>query len=186
MQDTLTPKSPLEELKARLAQPTEEKPLPVVDSAIAPEASEYIEEVEEPTIVKKILTTEMLQSEVEIGIGFIDFTQNNLFRVGVNYKRKRKLVTTFGETALERAEILANGGVNKDEQTETDKAILKVQKKVDEVLEGLPFSDSEVKALRPLLEKYIINNDGKLPENFFAYMGLIQIFGGRLLNVLML
>ena len=186
MQDTLAPKSHLEELKARLAVPTEEKPLPVVEQPPIVEIAADTEEIEEPSLGKKMLTQEMLQSEVDMGLGFIDFTQNNLFRVGVNYKRKRKLVSTFGEHALERAEILENGGVKKDEQTETDKAILKVQKKVDEVLQGLPFNDQETKALRPLLEKYIINNNGKLPENFFAYMGLIQIFGGRLLNVLML
>ncbi len=189
MEDKIIVPNALEKLKADLSIPTEEKEIPIVASFQAPTTDGLTDEIEDEPIglpSQKLLTPELLQSEVSLAIGMIDFTQHNIFRVAVKYKSKNKLKNTFGENAVERAEILKDGGVAKDSMSDEDKAILRVQKKIDEVVEGLPFSDEESKVLRPLLEKYIIANNGKLPENFFAYLGLIQIFGGRLLNVIML
>ena len=179
--------SSVEAFKSQLAIPTEVKEEPFIaePETVAVEPGN-IEEIEDVSLGKKILSAEMLETETNIGLSMIDFTQQNILRFSVNVKRKRKLVGTFGENSVERADILSHGGVPKDDMTDTDKAILKIQKKVDEVIEDLPFSDEECKVLRPLLEKWIIANNGKLPENFFAYLGLIQIFGGRLLNVLMI
>ena len=189
MEDKIIVPNALEKLKADLARPTEEKEIPVVVSVQDHATDELTDVVEDEPIglpSKKMLTPEILESEVNVAIGMIDFTQHNVFRVAVKYKSKNKLKNTFGENAVERAEILSDGGIPKEEMSEEDKAILRVQKKIDEVVQGLPFSDEESKVLRPLLERYIVANNGKLPENFFAYLGLVQIFGGRLLNVIML
>ena len=191
MEDTLIEIKPkltgsVEAFKEKMAIPTEVKEEPVIVEPEPVEDTAVNKEIEDTSLGKKILSAEMLQTETNIGLSMIDFTQQNILRFSVNVKRKRKLVSTFGENSVERAEILADGGIAKDEMSETDKAILKVQKKVNEVIEDLPFTDEENKVLRPLLEKWIIANNGKLPENFFAYLGLIQIFGGRLLNVIMI
>jgi len=190
MEDVLDIKPKLtgsvEAFKEKLSIPTEFKEEPVIVEPEPIVETPQIEEIEDVSLGKKILSAEMLQSETNIGLSMIDFTQQNILRFSVNVKRKRKLLTTFGENSVERADILADGGIPKEEMTDTDKAILKVQKKVDDVVKDLPFTDEECKVLRPLLEKWIIANNGKLPENFFAYLGLIQIFGGRLLNVIMI
>ena len=91
MEDKIIVPNALEKLKADLSIPTEEKEIPVVEVREPSSVHEEIIE-DEPMGMpsKKLLTPEILESEVSIAIGMIDFTQHNIFRVAVKYKSKTK------------------------------------------------------------------------------------------------
>lgn len=173
----------LDELIEEAKEPTETKPTqaeqqPETTEQVDKKNDEDFEEVEE---VEEI-TPKKLKSNADFILGMVNVAQQTTFGFGVKYAYKKKLKKLYGDDALERAEMVDD--ISKEALTDTDKGILKINAKLEKVMESLPMTDEEKQMWYPVIEDYVRKNHGKIPENFFSYLALCQSLGSRVLAVL--
>lgn len=170
------------------AQPTEQK-IPQAELQPIVEEIPATAQVETPTqaietVTPIVVDEETLNAELDLALGFIDFAQQAVLEMPVNSKRKKRLNSLLGENGVEKVELLVEKPIEELEPAE--KASVTFEKQAQKVLAQLPFTESEKQQFKPLLLNYLRANRGSLPENFFVYIGILQAFGGRILNVLTL
>ena len=185
MKDQFKKIETLDELIEEAKEPTETKPTQAEQQPdiIEPVNKKGEEEFEEAKTVEiEEMTPKKLKSNADFILGMVDIAQRTTFGFGVKYAYKKKLTKLYGADALERAELVED--IAKEVLTDNDKGIIKINAKLERVMEKLPMTDEEKQMWYPVIEQYVCKNHGKIPENFFSYLALCQSLGSRLLAVI--
>ncbi len=162
---------------------------------------------DEPLIEKEIInkkeeqathevSPEMLDSSCDLGIGLADFFQTSVFTWLVNSKKNKKLISLYGEGALDKLEHLINeqdaGKNNKlqhailREFSPDEMGMLRLAKEVNKIVDDLPFTDSEKEAIKVPLMALLKESGGSLSPQWALTFAALQIFGSRALQTLTL
>ncbi len=186
MRDVFKPAETLDELIEDVAIPTETKPekqhlQPLAVNNNVEEEEEDLQEQEEEEI-EEPMTPKKIKSNTDFVLGMINSAQTETFRFGASYNYKRKLKRLYGDDALQVAEIVDD--IANEDLTEKQKGIKKANAKIDKLFKSLPMSVEEKEMLYPVVEDWVIANHGKVPKNFFLYLGISKMIGSRLINVL--
>jgi len=177
-----------------ISRPTEER-APQADKIQPEQAADTTKTKDAGPETKPEISEEMIETGADLTIGLYDFSQTTLFSWLVKNKKDKRIIRLYGEGALDKLEML----INEKEASEDSKAsvqvirsftideiaMLKITKKTDEILNGLPMTEQEKNLIKVPLMEMMKQHGGTLPPSWALILGFLQISGARVGELLM-
>lgn len=184
--------SELNEILADVAVPTPEQPAqaPVVESAADTAANTDAPGADSAAAASAPVSEEAIEMGVDALIGFFDFSQNKISSIAVRMKKRNRMQNKYGDDWKDRLDELiaqVEGKTKtKDNLTPEELQMLKLEKNVQEILDDLPLTDADIKALKGPLMQIARAKGGTIPPEYILTLTVISIIGARVADISML
>ncbi len=185
------------QLFADAEQPTEEMKPQTSEAATIEEKSGAGSPVpqKEPEPEHEV-SAEMVEAGADLAIGLFDISQSSIFRLLVKRKKNKRIIKLWGESGLNKMERLIDemDAANNTRVSFTDArefnpeelAMIRLAKKVDEMVEDLPMSEDEKNLIKVPLMEIMKKKGSTLPPEYALILGVLQIAGARAAEMAMM
>lgn len=152
-------------------------------SSLAPVRKIEREELEMEEVEHSQLSDEDAEDSAEAMIDMIDLLQKGVFTFFVTRKMKRK----YSPKVLKKFEDVSEKELLGEELTEEETKILakfeKFEKRMDLLLDDIPFTDQDKEDLKKATEKLMKKSGMKIPPSLWFGINLVSLLGDRFMKV---
>lgn len=137
-----------------------------------------------------LLSEEYIEAVTDTAFAIIDTAQTTAFKIAANIKRRKRAEAIDPENGVNRlSQIRAEKAANANKKSSVeihdnyrgaDAKLVQMDAVIDEFIAGLPFTDQQIKMMRPGLKAMVQKNAGNIPPELLFYAGLATAIGGNL------
>lgn len=129
-----------------------------------------------------------IDAATDTAFAILDGVQETCFTIAANIKKKNRAKKITGENGITRLmELKAERQAAKkasveivQEYTGNDAKLIALDTAVEEFIKDLPFTEKQIKMMRPGLRIMVERNAGNIPPELLFFAGLATAIGGNI------